>query len=583
MTKAKGKSPAHKSKLAKKVPENKISVWLEENYKPLSYSILGLAFLLRLWLLIQLPNMPFSEMHQNPDLDMNFFDAWGDRIAHGDFLTDTVWHPYHNWHKEAADYLGAKSDEEGRAMWNAWYGGKTYHQEPLYAQILGICKMPGGNGHMLMYILQILSTLFSIWMIIWLGRHYFGPIAGISGGLLFSLYSPAIFFDVFLLRTSLTTCYMLSLLFVAEKLMMGKSRPWIFGLLGGLGYLLQSTAVLLWIPLLIRWLYVRRQDVKRTWQTGIAFAGVLSLLAIRNSIAGVGLFSVSSVGPVTFILSNFPNYRPEMGFVFFQQVGKVLEMTHGKMLDSAMKIISVHPSFFSYIGLEFKKLALVFHWYEVPNNVNSYVAMKVSLPLRLAFIPWSFIGALGLTGMIFNIRHTKTLNLLFGVLSQVVVMVAFYVLCRFRVPMVAMMAVYGGYAVQALFKSDRTKKLLVTACLILMWVFMVRPYPKIDVPFPVGELATYFHTYYRERMDQSAADGNLKKGIAYVKEFVNTMPKFIKHIEDHLPLETSNQKDLTRYYGKLYGDLGDFYRDDGQKEEAERCYRIMDKLLKAAE
>ena len=583
MTKAKGKPPANKSKQPKRVTESKLSAWLEENYKPLSYYILGLAFLLRLWLLIQLPNMPFSEMHQNPDLDMNFFDAWGDRIAHGDFLTDTVWHPYHNWHKEAADYLGAKSDEEGRAMWNAWYGGKTYHQEPLYAQILGICKMLGGNGHMLMYILQILSTLFSIWMIIWLGRHYFGPIAGISAGLLFSLYSPAIFFDVILLRTSLTTCYMLSLLFVAEKLMMGKSRPWIFGVLGGVGYLLQSTAVLLWIPLLIRWLYVRRQDVKRTWQTGIAFAGVLSLLAIRNSIAGVGLFSVSSVGPVTFILSNFPNYRPEMGFVFFQQVGKVLETTHGKMLDSIMKIISVHPSFFSYVGLEFKKLALAFHWYEVPNNVNSYVAMKVSLPLRLAFIPWSLIGALGLTGMMFNLRNTKTLNLLFGVLSQVVIMVAFYVLCRFRVPMVAMMAVYGGYAVQVLFKSNLTKKLLIGACIILMWLFMVRPYPKIDVPFPMGELAIYFHTYYRERMDQAAAEGNLKRGIEYGKQFVSTMPNFIKHIEEHLPLETSNQKDLVRYYGKVHGDLGDFYRDDGQKEEAERCYRIMDKLLKAAE
>jgi 4-amino-4-deoxy-L-arabinose transferase-like glycosyltransferase len=197
--------------------------------------------------------MPFSEMHENPDLDMNFFDAWGDRIAHGDFLTDTVFHPYHNWHKEAADYLGAKSGEEGRKMWSEWYGGKTYHQEPLYAQILGICKMIGGNGHMLMYMLQILSTLFSIWMIIWLGRHYFGPIAGIGAGFLFSLYSPAILFDVFLLRTSLTTCYMLSLLFVAEKLMMGKSKPWIFGMLGGVGYLLQSTAVLLWIPLFIRW------------------------------------------------------------------------------------------------------------------------------------------------------------------------------------------------------------------------------------------------------------------------------------------------------------------------------------------
>jgi hypothetical protein len=186
--------------------------------------------------------------------------------------------------------------------------------------------------------------------------------------------------------------------------------------------------------------------------------------------------------------------------------------------------------------------------------------------------------------MIFNLRNPKTLNLLFGVLSQVVVMVAFYVLCRFRVPMVAMMAVYGGYALQEWIKSPSlTRKLLVAGVAIAMWLFMVRPYPKIDVPFTMGEPAIYFHTYYRERMDQAASEGNLKKGIAYGEQFVSTMPNFIRHIEEHLPLETNNQKDLVRYYGKVHGDLGDFYRDAGQQQEADRCYRIMDRLLKAAE
>jgi hypothetical protein len=584
MTKPKGKTTSNKSKPEKKVVQSKISIWLESNFKILSWSILGIALFLRIWLLIQLPNMPFSEMHENVDLDMNFFDVWGERIAHGDFLTDTVLHPYHNWHKEAAEYMGVQSDEEGKVLWNAWYGGKTYHQEPLYAQILGICKMIAGDGHILIFIFQILSTLFSIWMIMWLGRHYFGVIAGISAGLLFTLYSPALLFDVILLRTSFTTCYMLSLLFVAEKLMMGKSRPWIFGMLGGVGYLLQTTAMLLWLPLLIRWLYVRRVDVKRSWQTGIAFAGVLSLLVIRNSMVGVGLFSVSSVGPVTFMLSNFPNYIPELGFVFFKQVGKLLEMSHGKMVASAIEVIRLHPTFFSYAELEFKKLAMVFHWYEIPNNVNTYIPMKVSWPLRLAVVPWSMIGALGLTGMIFNIRNTKTLNLCMGILSQVAVMVVFYVLCRFRVPMVAMMAVYGGYTLQTLIATyPLRKKLLVMGCFIGLCVFMVRPYPKIDVPYPMGELAIYFHTYYRERMDQSVAEGNFKKGIAYGEQFLCTMPEFVRHIEDHLPLQTANQKDLARYFGKVHGDLGDFYKDDGQQQKAEECYRIMDRLLKAAE
>ena len=584
MTKAKGKPTTKKSKPVPKVRESKIGIWVESNFKSLSFGILGLALLLRVWLLIQLPNMPFSELHKHPDLDMNFFDAWGDRIAKGDFLTDTVWHPYHNWHKIAAENYGVKSDEEGKAKWNEWYGGKTYHQEPLYAQIVGVSKMIAGNGHYLMYILQILSTLFSIWMIMWLGRHYFGAIAGISGGLLFALYSPGILFDFFLLRTSFTTCYILAMLVVAEKLMMGKSKPWLFGLLGGIGYILQTTALLLWFPLLLRWLFVRRSDIGRSWQVAVGFASILGFLIARNSIVGAPLLSVSSVGPVTYVLSNFPNYPPEAGFVFFEQIGKLMDRTHGEMLASIKYVMSLFPTSTGWIELQFKKLALVFQWYEVPNNVNTYLAEAFSLPLRLAFIPWSVICALGLTGMIFNFRNKKTLNLLFGILSQVAVMVVFYVLCRFRVPMVAMMAVYAGYVVQTVIQyADLRKVWLVVGCSVAMFLFVIRPTPVIYTEFSSGDMANMFFSYYKDRLDAAAAKKDFKAGIEMERQFLSSQPDLVKNVEHYVPLKDVTQKDLVKYYGKVYGDLGDFYRDDGQVEKAEECYREMNKLMELAQ
>jgi len=584
MTKAKGKPTTKKSKPVPKVRESKIGIWVESNFKSLSFGILGLALLLRVWLLIQLPNMPFSELHKHPDLDMNFFDAWGDRIAKGDFLTDTVWHPYHNWHKIAAENYGVKSDEEGKAKWNEWYGGKTYHQEPLYAQIVGVSKMIAGNGHYLMYILQIISTLFSIWMIMWLGRHYFGAIAGISGGLLFALYSPGILFDFFLLRTSFTTTYLLAMLVVAEKLMQGKSKPWLFGLLGGIGYILQTTALLLWFPLLLRWLFVRRSDIGRSWQVAVGFACILGFLIARNSIVGAPLLSVSSVGPVTYVLSNFPNYPPEAGFVFFEQIGKLMDRTHGEMLASIKYVMSLFPTSTGWIELQFKKLALVFQWYEVPNNVNTYLAEAFSLPLRLAFIPWSVICALGLTGMIFNFRNKKTLNLLFGILSQVAVMVVFYVLCRFRVPMVAMMAVYAGYVVQTVIQYvDLRKVWLVVGCSVAMFLFVIRPTPVIYTEFSSGDMANMFFSYYKDRLDAAAAKKDFKAGIEMERQFLSSQPDLVKNVEHYVPLKDVTQKDLVKYYGKVYGDLGDFYRDDGQVEKAEECYREMNKLMELAQ
>ena len=583
MAKSQKKPAIQKQKTTKSAQSSTARHWIAENYKTISYSILGLALFLRLWLLIDLPNLPFSDMHKHKDLDMGFFDAWGERIADGDVFTDTTWHPYHNWHAEAAKQLGL-DEAGGRAKWNEWYGGIQYHQEPLYPLIIGFSKMFGGNGHWLLFLLQMVASVFSVWMIMWLGRHYFGDIAGLAGGLLYTLYCPGLLFDVVILRTSFATCHTLAILFVAEKLMKGESKPWIFGVIGGLGYIFQTTSLLFWIPLLIRWLYARRNDIKRSWQMVLGFAVVVSFLVIRNTTVGAPAMSASSVGPVTFALSNFPKYQPELGFVYFVQIGKVLEEVKGSMIGAASMVIGKHDSFFDWIMLEFKKLALVFHWYEVPNNINSYLAQKFSLPLKIAFIPWSLIGALGIVAMILNFRNKKSINLLIGILSQVAVMVAFYVLCRFRVPMVALMAIYAGFVIQQDIEYYPGKRawLLIGGSLVA-FIFMTRNIPKIDVRFPSGEMAVYWHTYYLDRLNALNNKGDLRSCIYLLEDFISSKPGFLRNLDRNIPLESQNEKELARYYGKLHGDLGDFYRDVGNQSLADRNYKEMDRLTAAGQ
>jgi hypothetical protein len=294
--------------------------------------------------------------------------------------------------------------------------------------------------------------------------------------------------------------------------------------------------------------------------------------------------SVSSVGPVTYVLSNFPNYPPEAGFVFFEQIGKLTGQNAWRDAGLIKYVMSLFPTSTGWIELQFRKLAMVFHWYEISNNVNTYLVQSFSLPLRLAFIPWSVICALGLTGMIFNFLNKKSLNLLFGVLSQVAVMVVFYVLCRFRVPMVAMMAIYAGYVVQTVIQYVNPRKVwLAVGCSVAMFLFVIRPYPPIHTLFTSGDLANLFHSYYRSHFDEAAAKGDFKAGIEMEKQFLSSQPDLVKYVEHYVPLKDTNQKDLVKYYGKIYGDLGDFYRDDGQTEKAEECYREMNKLMELAQ
>jgi|GEM_PF-1450680 len=562
---------------------NAISIWFDTHFRILSISVLVLAFLFRLSLFLELPEMPFNQLHKAKQLDMKFFDEWGDRIAGGDILTDTVLHPFHFWHKAIAESQGITDENAAKAKWNEWYGGKQYHQEPLYPLFVGFAKMITDNGRMLVYVLQMLLSLLSIWMVIWLGKHYFSSIAGVMGGLLFTFYGPGLLFDAFLLRTSLTTTLLLGSIVLAEQLISGRRKEWLMGFVGGASYLLMTTSILLWLPLVIRWLIVKPTAIRQVWKIGLVFSLFLSFLVYRNTITESPLLSASSVGPITYILCNFPGYQPEAGFVVFVTAGRLLDQTGGEMIPSALRIIELHKSIWSWIGLQFKKLGAVFHWYEVPNNVNTYLATEFSTTLKITFIPYSFIAALGLMGLFLNLKNKKTINLLMSILSQVAIMVIFYVLCRFRVPMVAMLCVYAGYTFQMLFNYQDIKKWILTFFgSILLLLFILRPWPAIPATYAEGELRTEFDLYYAPKLAELSARNDLQGCINEIEEFTKTMPSYLCDPVRLNTLESATQKDVANLYGLINADLANLYANTGNEAKRKATQALSDALIKAS-
>lgn len=572
MSKMKGPAKPTKGKGAKSTKASAIAMWFSTHNRWLTYSTLGIAVILRVLFWLEMPKMPISELHHAKDLDMEFFDQWGDRIAKGDVWTDTIWHPFHSWHMELAKGFGITDETAAKVKWGEWYGGKRYHQEPLYPLLIGAAKVISDHGRQIIYLLQMLLSVVSIWMVIWLGRHYFHPMAGILGGLLFTLYAPSLIFDATLLRTSFSTSLFLGYLVVAEQLMQGKGKPWLMGLLGGAGYLLMTTSILLWLPLVIRWLYCRREDLRKAWQVVVVFCLFLSFLMIRNSITGSPLLSSSSVGPITYILSNFKEFKPELGFVWFQQGGKILEQSHGKMMDAVQLMIDQNGSVLKWMWLQLKKFAFVFHWYEISNNVNTYLATVFSTTLKFLFIPYSLIAGLGLTGLLISIKNKKSINLIIGIISQVAVMVLFYVLCRFRVPMTAMLCVYAGYTLYHLFAGPVTWRTGTTiVCAIALWLIILRPEPYIGARYTRGDLATMFHAYYLPKLEKLRGEQQIAECIELFESFLTTMPDYVRDESQWRTLKTTTEKDVVYYYGLLYGDLAGLYQEIGNTAKAEEC------------
>ena len=89
-------------------------------------------------------NGPALYTHTYEETDMNFFHEWAEKISNGDYLTDTSLHPYHTWHAKIAASVYRKSggknfnDQVGKKIWNYWYKGKRFHQEPFYPYLMAI-------------------------------------------------------------------------------------------------------------------------------------------------------------------------------------------------------------------------------------------------------------------------------------------------------------------------------------------------------------------------------------------------------------------------------------------------------------
>ena len=560
-----------------------IEKWISKRFYVLAAGILLVALALRISLLVEFPGFPYSESHMSTDLDMNFFNMWADRIADGDILTDTILHPYHTWHDIVARAHGAQDIPQAIAQWSEWYGGKTYHQEPFYAWFVAAIKAVSGKALLPVYMIQMLLGVFSTWLVMLLGRRFAGALAGLAGGLLFAFYGPAILYDAVLLRTTLQTALLLGMVWTAEQLVTGKRLAWLMGLLGGIGYLLASTFMLLWIPLVARWLYLRRGDIRVAWQAVAVFGLCVGLLVFRNVTVGAPAFSVSSVGPVTYALSNFPGYRNQLGFLYYPEVGTLLDEVDGSLVKTVLASINQFPSAMDWVALQFHKLGAVFHWFEVPNNANPYLARAFSPTLRLAFVPFSLIAGLGLWGLLVSLRERKTINLVIALLTQVAVMVGFYVLCRFRIPFAAGMAVFAGIAVQAGILAWRTspvRGVLFTAMPLALWAFVARPWPAIGLTYDKGEYGLLTQSYFLPKLQANGSE-DLRGSIALFEQILSTIPASMRDLPPGYRFTDPRERDLSDYYGRVYFDLGNLYRDTGQPAEAERCFAL-EKIYKAA-
>jgi tetratricopeptide (TPR) repeat protein len=375
-------------------------------------------------------------------LDSGMLDAWAKRIAAGD-----------------------------------WIGTEVFYFPPLYPYLLGALYRLAGPALDIVYLTQQALGLVNLFLIYRIGTRAFGRRAALwaAGGA--ALYGPFAFFETKLLATTLGLTLNLVALAALVRAGMGTSRWWRWWVAG---WIIGVAAIALPATILLAVLSALAR-LPRDWRSSAALAAgalvaLLPVAAHNQLVAGDPMF-LSAQGGITFYQGNNPRalgrYDVPPGFtgapelqaaeeraIAEKEIGRPLRRSEisRHFLGKGLAFIASSPG--QALALEARKLAALFGDYEAPTEYSLYMERGEIAWLRIAFLPFAAIAALGAAGLLFAggfdgvaaflgrgappPRAAARGALFLYTVYAAAVPLLFYVSSRYRLPLCPALLIYGG-------------------------------------------------------------------------------------------------------------------------------------------
>ena len=355
-----------------------------------------------------------------------------------------------------------------------WIGSESFYQAPLYPYILAVLFKAWASSVGVVRIAQ------SVWGVVAVGCLGFGTAcfferrAGLLAALMLSVYPPAVFFDGIVQKTSLgcwLLCSLIALLGLASRL---SARRLLWGTAGvgavaGLLTLTRENAIV-WLPLLPIWLWTlcrpaaagrggNGATIKTLGSYVVGVGLVLGPVAVRNaSVSGEWSLSTFQAGP-NFYIGNHRGadgrYRPlvpghETPAFERRDATALAERASERTLSSrevsqywmsrAWTEIRSSPRW--WLRLMGRKAMMVVNRYEVSDAESQYVYEAFSPLLAGLGSVWHFgvLFPLAVVGVVLTRVNWRRLWILYLlVLSMASSVVLFYVMARYRFPLVPLL------------------------------------------------------------------------------------------------------------------------------------------------
>ena len=394
--------------------------------------------------------------------------------------------------------------EISQTFWLGWNRLPFLHG-PLYPYFLGLVYLRFGHSYAAAAWAQCLLGAVTVALIFHLARRAFGKRAGWCAGVgaafcpLFLLYEGEI-----LVETVVLFVHVAALCIFVEAARRKTRRWWVLcGVALGVCALGRPNAML-FIPIAAAWAAwltpgAARQRIIAAAALVVAAAVMIAPATLANTFGGGRFHLVTHSGGVNLYIGNAPDatgvyFRPPSLLEIREKEGK-----HEYEIDwrpYLVELVTTHPGAVARNLLI--KTKLFWQSGELPHNINFYLKQPFSPFLRSPF-RWGLIAPLGVIGMFLSLKRKplpraddpRMILLAFFVLYMGSLILVF-VMSRLRLPALAALFVFAGYAVawcvDSVAEAWRSRRLMpgilragavVVVCVALVFALQSRDNPLL--------------------------------------------------------------------------------------------------------
>lgn len=390
-----------------------------------------------------------------------------------------------------------------------WFGTQVFYQAPLYPYTLAVAyRLLGADPWHARCAQALLGSLSCVLLAV-AGRRFYSPGVGLGAGAALALYAPLVYFDGLIQKPVLDvlfTCLVLALLGEGAR----GARRWPAPAAGaalGLLALSRENALVL-APVALAWVLLGNPDAARAGRLGraLAFATGLALVLVpvglRNrAIGGEFLVTTAQLGPNLYIGNHHqaggsygalvpgranPSFE-RADAVALAQAAAGRALSPGEVSDywagRAFDFVREHPG--EWLQLLAKKWAMVWNAREYVDteSLEAYAEWSGVLRTLAPALHFGVLGPLAVAGVWLTRRRWRELWLLYAfALAFAASVAAFYVLARYRVPLVPVLALFAAAGLAELAASGRAARVGFAVCALAGAVAMNWPQPVLWNP-----------------------------------------------------------------------------------------------------